>query len=275
MSVIKLIGDFSIREHAPVEVNDIVDYVAKIGATDEIYFFDANIKTSVLKGIIKQWEYPLSDAPDAPVRRVAEIYTASSLPPDEKRLIECKELLHVMEPEHFRVNTYKAVDDLVKKIILPPELIDPFSDGVHANSDRAAMYHALAVLFPLAVRDLFMPPFKDDKIDLAYIADIVHLPLYYVNMVMSDHWAIIHGMMLRRRQPDRVATLNGDDSPIEVHSVPLGDDPYTYAKRMNERLERNGSPVVPAFAIESHGEKRKVSAGELAAYEPRNGLKPG
>jgi hypothetical protein len=43
----------------------------------------------------------------------------------------------------------------------------------------------------------------------------------------------------------RVTFLVADKTPFEVHNVPLGKDPETYAREWNERSERNGQPARP------------------------------
>jgi hypothetical protein len=125
----------------------------------------------------------------------------------------------------------------------------------------------------MATRNLLMAPYKEGKISLAFIADLVELPLFYVSLVMSDHWTRVHHNMIRPRRiagPDRVSTLKADHSTIEVHSVPIGTDPYSYAKHLAERT-RDSTKSASAFLIESGGQRRTLSASELEVYAPRTG----
>lgn len=73
------------------------------------------------------------------------------------------------------------------KIILPPELQDPV-DGEQVWSDRAAVYQAVAILFPWATRELLMRTFQEGKLTIEDIATMLDLPSRYVRLVMSDLW---------------------------------------------------------------------------------------
>jgi hypothetical protein len=189
-----LIRQFSTRTILPVQVEDVAAALVAAGIADEIYYFwNIEMDTGVLKGAITHWEYP---AGDGKTKRVVDIETARSLPLPEKRLVQCKELLHVLDPATFQVNTREAAFGLVQKIIIPPEFQDPFTDGHLANSDRVAILHALAVLFPFACRELLMKPLAEGKLSLQQIAEFADLPVEYAAVVMSETWPTVHQMMI-------------------------------------------------------------------------------
>ena len=265
VSVFKLIQKFAARTIVPVEVDDVVEFIRRLGVKDEIFFWEADISPETLQAAITHWEYPL----DGKIIVVADIHTARCLPLHQKRVAQVKELLHILDPEHFRVNTLQDVHALIEKIILPPDLVDWENDGVHANSDRAAIVHALAVLFPWAARELLIGPFKDEKITLTEMSELLALPPSYIQFVLSDIWVELHEAMVgpqQMRWPDKVTTLKADHSPIEVYTVPFGDDPYSYARKMHERNHMSGP--IAAFRIERGGVESTLSVSELAAYKP-------
>jgi hypothetical protein len=269
LSIFGLIKRFSTRATVPVEVEEIVDFIRRLKIKDEIYFWEADISSDVLTATVMHWEYP--DGSGGCVNAV-DIYTARSLPLDELRLAQVKELLHILDPVQFRCNTLEDVEALIENIVLPPDLVDYDEDDVHGNSDRAALFHALAVLFPWAARDAFMPAYQAGKITLTEIASYVALPVPHVKFVMSDQWPEIHYAMMgpeRPRLPDKVHTLDADGSPIEIYSVSRGTDPYAYAKEIEVRKRGVGKPIA-AFLIESGGVARTFSATEVASYIPRN-----
>ena len=84
-----------------------------------------------------------------------------------------------------RVTKPEDIERLVEKIVLPSDLQDPFSDGIHALTDRVAITYAAAVLFPFGARQILMEPFTDNKLSLAKIADMAELPPRYAALVMS------------------------------------------------------------------------------------------
>jgi hypothetical protein len=275
VSLLKLINEFSARETVPIEVDEIVDYLRKLGIKDEVYFWDADIDTDVLKGTIVHWEYEVQGW----TYKVADIYTARSLNSEEKRLVQAKELLHILDHRIDRVNTLEDVEALIEEMALPLSSINPEKDSDHAKSDRDAILHVLPVLFPMAARDLFLLPLKENKIDIDFITDLVALPKSVARFVMSDLWAAFHHTMMAELRaeipiPDRVHTIDANQATIEVYSVPLEDDPYSFAKRVEER-NRDAARPAKAFVIETRRERRTFSSSELAAYTPRNGLKSG
>ncbi len=274
-SLLKLINEFSAREIVPIEVDDIIAYLRAWGIKDEIYFFDADIDTDVLRGTIVHWEYQAKGW----TYKVADIYTARTLSPEEKRLVQAKELLHILDHRIDRVNTPEEVEALIENMALPLSEIDWKTDGGHARSDHRTVLYALPVLFPMAARGLFLPKLKENKIDISFIAELVALSKSVVAFVMSDLWAEVYPGMIAALAselpiPDRVHIIGVNQTTIEVHSVPLEDDPYTYAKRLEER-NRDVSPPVSAFIIETRRERRTFSPSELMAYTQRNPLKRG
>ena len=267
MNVFKLIQKFSARETVPVEVQDVVDFLRELGIKDEIYFWEVDVSGNRLKAAITHWEYPDGRGE---IKTVADIHTERSLSAEEKRAAQVKELLHILDHEHFRVNTFKDVEMLIEKIVLPPDLIDYENDGHHALSDRLAAYHMLAVLVPWAARKLLIAPLKSGRVTIEKIADMVALPVPLVQFVMSDQWDRVFEVMMgaeRPRIPDKVHTLKPDHSTIEVHSVPLGDDPDTYARRFHEKHGVNGP--IAAYRIERRdGESLTLSTKEIASFTP-------
>lgn len=191
---IDLIRDFSKRDRLPIDVQEVVDAITARGIKDEIYYFwDHNLDATVLRGYIKHDEYP---QPDGTSRFVAEI-TYGKLGDEWERLVCCKELLHLVDPIENRAANAEAVERLVEKIVLPPDMVDPFSDGVHANSDRLAIIHAVAVLFPLAARNILLPAYTEKKLTPADISDLAELPPRYAVLVMSEQWEDVHNLIVK------------------------------------------------------------------------------
>jgi hypothetical protein len=114
--------------------------------------------------------------------------------------------LHILDPAHHRVATKEQVDGLIKKIILPPELADPFGDDEHFDSDRIAQLEATAVLFPLVVRNELYAMYMAGKITLPSVADALELPVEYATTVMSGFWPAVHKSLIDRRRRFEVET---------------------------------------------------------------------
>lgn len=175
---------FADREEVPVDVNEVVDVLRGSGIKHDIFFYEVRIEDESLRGALLHWEWPNTD----PIRECADIYYASDLGSDWKRLVCCKELLHILDKETYRVKTPAEVKRLVERIVLPTEFQDPIKDGIGVITDRFAIYQAVAVLFPWATRELLLAPYKSQKLTVDDIAKMVDLPPRYVKLVMSDYW---------------------------------------------------------------------------------------
>lgn len=193
MNVKELIVKYSTLEVVPVEVESVEKDINASGIPDIIKYWEAEINTDPLRGQINHWEYTESDGKK---QRVADIYYGSELTRDWQRLVCCKELLHILDEERLRVVDNQHFEKLIEKIILPLELQDPIQDGTYVNNDRLAVYHAVAILFPLAVRNLLLPFYLEEKFTLDEIAKMVDLPVRYVSLVMSEFWSEIHEILI-------------------------------------------------------------------------------
>jgi hypothetical protein len=119
----------------------------------EIYFWDE--ETNFLKGTIVHWEYDTQGR----TRKVVDIYTGKSLPPEEKRLVQAKELLHILDSRVDRASTLEDVERLTEEMAAHPSE----QNGYHTNSDREAVLLVLPVIFPMAVRELFSSPASTER----------------------------------------------------------------------------------------------------------------
>jgi len=194
MSVKQLIRDFSARTSVPVEIDDVIAAIRAKGVIDEIYpFWDVNLDPRILKGYIKHDELIVDET--GKTKRVAEI-TYAKMGHETERLVCCKEILHIIDPDAYRVSSPSQIEELVERIVLPPDLVDESEDGLPVLSDRLALWEATAVLFPLATRNLVLPAFTNGRMSLAEIADLVEIPVRYAAMVMSGVWEQIHTLLI-------------------------------------------------------------------------------
>jgi hypothetical protein len=188
----------------PVEVDEVVEFLRASGVKDELYLWEVDINSERLRGSLVQWEpweYPMNGE----VHYVGDIYVAKSLPPDWRRLVVCKELLHVIDPVDCRVNSEADIEQLIEKLVLPPELQDAKQDGWKVLTDKVAIYEAIAVLFPLAARALMLELLKSGKTTVGEIAHIVDLPERFVRLVMWEKWPNVHSNLVGEPDAEEAA----------------------------------------------------------------------
>ena len=71
---------------------------------------------------------------------------------------------------------------------LPPGLADIKTDGGQVWGDRLMDVQAVAVLFPMAARNILLKSYQEEKILPATLATLARLPERYVRWVMSEQW---------------------------------------------------------------------------------------
>ncbi|SDI98189.1 hypothetical protein SAMN05216338_103549 [Bradyrhizobium sp. Rc2d] len=225
-----------------MQVDDIVNYLRGVGIQDEIFFFPTTkLDIGILKGEIER----LIDEAVIPPKKIANIYSAEELHTSERRLVEGKELLHLLDEEHFRVHTFEKLEKLIEQIVIEPgSKYSVPEDETLADIDRRAIIHALAVLFPFAVRAQLVTPYKAGKISLQEIVELVDLPLEHVQAVMDDRWEHAHKLMIRPQRsagPERVAIMSDAGHQVAIASVPIGQDPKRYAEELSRRMAKSKS----------------------------------
>lgn len=194
MSIAEIVRKFDDRFVVPVDVNDVKAALIEMGVRDVIWFWAVDIDAEVLRGQLVHWLQKGEPASTGAFKGVADIYYAESLSRDWQRLVCCKELLHIIDPESALAATPEVVMRLTEKISLPPDLQNGVKDGMPALTDRVALLQATAVLFPWASRELFR---KDGKLSTHQIAKLMDLPERYVAAVMDDDWELIHDIVVK------------------------------------------------------------------------------
>ncbi len=197
MSVSRLIRAFSARHTAPVQTDEVLEVLKAWGVRDEIWFFEVEMDTGIMKGQVAEWEAPWDDGT---TRRFADISTAKGLSTSEKRLVQCKELLHLIDPDWARVSDEDAIMDLINEVVAPPDTADPYGEETDsADADNRTIWSALAVLFPWQVREVYLPAYRLRLIGDQQIAELLDLPTQHVTFVMSDKWPEVYAKMTDAR----------------------------------------------------------------------------
>lgn len=185
MPLKKILGFFSKVETVPVELDDVVAQLRHNGVEAEVYYFPADIDPNILRGQLNHWEYPDNDGG---LHSCVDIEYSKHLDEDWQRIVVCKELLHILDGDAERTDTPEKIKHLIDRIVLPPDLREPEKDGLAVLTDRIVLYIAVAILFPLATRELLKPKFDDGTISLHDISRLLCLPLRFVVLVMNDAW---------------------------------------------------------------------------------------
>lgn len=182
-----IIEEFSRHCDLPVDIADISQAILDKGFVAFVQLYDIDTDPHVLSGML----YFTEDRPPYSVeeRRCAHVSVSINLPETMRRLICCKELLHILDSGGAAADTQAAVSSLVAEIILPNEIArDLALLKLPELSDRFGILTALAVLLPRdALADL-RPLFDAGKIGIEEIAQMAELPESVVAFALTDDW---------------------------------------------------------------------------------------
>lgn len=196
MLIAKFVYVFSGRNDVAIEPeDDVLKAILEFGCKDEVYFFpDPGMNPGIVRGFIEHYEYPV----ETEKVRCALITYSAQMPHDWQRLVACKELLHILDPIEACDKNEAEIEHLMSKIVLPPEMQDP-TDGYGVLTDRVMLAYAVAVLFPMGARTLYLKLMEAGQITLADIAEEVGIPFMYVQWVMSPVWPEYHERLVKLR----------------------------------------------------------------------------
>lgn len=197
MQVKKLIAEFSTKEKLPIELKEVEKALRANGveADEEIYYFyDVELPPDSFAGFVHSEKIPFG----ADDWRLLHTITYAKMGEPMERLVCCKEMLHILDPDYLKANTIETVNRLISEIILPPDFTNFVNNGAHANSDMIGIAHAIAVLMPLAAIEILRPALKAGKISIERIAEIAELPIFAVSAAMSDPWPDFHAHLVKR-----------------------------------------------------------------------------
>ncbi len=199
MSVSRILEEFSKFDSLPIEVSRVLDMIRELGVLDIIEFYqDLDLDTKVLGGFLKRTEIV-----DGAGIAFKSLITYGKLGHELERIVCCKELIHVLDPIRHRVSSPAQVKDLISKIALPADLVDPIVDGEHVWTDRIATLEAVAILFPLGARNVLYEKYMTERISLAWIAEQAELPVGMVKYAMNGDWpSTVNRLISRRRRAE-------------------------------------------------------------------------
>jgi hypothetical protein len=96
------------------------------------------------------------------------------------------------------VSTPEAINHLVTRIVLPPDLREHGKDGITVLNDKFVIFQSVAILFPMAIRALVKPKYDEGKLTLDDVCRLLMLPPRYVLLVLSEVWDEVYPMIISR-----------------------------------------------------------------------------
>jgi hypothetical protein len=196
MSIGRVVRHFEGSGKVPVDINDVLALVRELVPTLKIKVRGVNVDPSKLRGTC--YRYAIDDAKILLPQQVAYIVYSRQMEPEWQRLVCCKELVHILEPDPIWTSTKEKVLHLAERVIRP---LDVTPAGLNPNSigavfDQLAKWHAMAILFPFGLWEEALPLVKKGKVTAEQVADWVELPVDHVAFVLSDEWKAVRETLL-------------------------------------------------------------------------------
>ncbi|MGO4449136.1 hypothetical protein AB4Y96_09430 [Phyllobacterium sp. TAF24] len=182
----KLIDTFAGRIELPIEVTEASDVLVNFGIQDEIILSPADTDPGKVRGIF--YQFTKHPAVYAAPHLVTLIVYSQNVDLGWQRLICCKELIHLCDGKDERTDKVEEVSSLVEKLLGPLSTEDYGLADLMAAVDKLAIYQALAILFPLAARDVAILAMDAGERTIDEIVEWVQLPPKLVELVLSEEW---------------------------------------------------------------------------------------
>jgi hypothetical protein len=171
----RLIDHFSGFTTVPIDPDDVAAQIISFGVKDEIEYVGVDIDTRVIYGAYKQYTFRNTVYGD-PIVHV-DIYYDRSLTRDWRRVVCCKELLHILDHSISKSSTQQDCEKLVEHLAAF-DYSSPFSDEkLQAWNDELMTFYAMAVLLPWDAREILREDFLEDESRFPVIVEKCDLPI--------------------------------------------------------------------------------------------------
>jgi hypothetical protein len=196
MSIGKVVRHFEGIGKVPVDIKDVLALARELCPDETIKVRGVKVDNKKLKG--NCYRYKIPDGKILMPRPVSLVVYSTLDHEYCQRLVCCKELVHVVEPDPIVTSKKEEVVHLAERVTKP---IPVGASGVAPNDlqvflDQLAKWQALAILFPFGLWEEIMPKYKAGKVNLETIAEWVELPPEFVATIMLDAWATLRTTLI-------------------------------------------------------------------------------
>lgn len=197
-----IFNHFACYTNLPVSLNDVQAHIAGTRTADRVHIYEVDFDPRYLRGMCWLTDERAHNAINH--QKVARIFVSKHLTPEWRRLVICKELLHLLDSHRETAQTRSQVDDLIEKIVLPADILD----GLATLNDRMGLLHAMMVLFPRDAISLFQERLEKPEASVETIAKMAMLPERMVRVCFSSVWKSLTDGLTPNYPPDDQPTLD-------------------------------------------------------------------
>lgn len=177
MSYVALVKAFEQVENLPLPVDKVLDWIRANTDHKDIRLHPVGRKKKAFRGAFRRIGIPSGNMYSGEYDIHCQILYGEDLPSEWKRLVICKEAMHVFDGGGGQVDSGEALRKLIPAVILNELKGAPFLPAVN---DHMGAFKALAVLMPRAARRKLKA--AGEKRSTVEIARFVQLPDFYVDI---------------------------------------------------------------------------------------------
>jgi len=176
---------FSTYTNLSIKLDTICEQAKEYDAAHEFKF--AAVEIDADKMLAMHRMYQEIDSNGNPYRTAVIAWSSSIRDESVRRLVCCKEILHVFDDDTHTAQTLDAVNSLLDQVVVPP------SSGIlattaSAESDKNGMLHALMILLPRDSLAILKPMVEEGQIGVEDVARLAEIPEPYARLALSDVW---------------------------------------------------------------------------------------
>jgi len=172
----------------PVQVENIKQWFVDRGIQEEINLLEVEMRRDVCAAIFERRSGVAPPYADTP--RVANILISNELNECWKRLIACKEMIHLTDSEGQRAKTREQIQTLIEDI---RPVFNGYNQDVSfddrspaVKADFLAFKRAFFLLAPLSAVDGIRDAYTSGAVDDSDVALFLKIPEVFIPMIMSE-----------------------------------------------------------------------------------------
>lgn len=175
---------FSCYTKLPVRLDFIKQHILETGHVSKIIRVPVKPKSFLVYGGFHKYR---DTAPYCSGGVIALIGFPKDAPEDLQRVVQVKEMLHVLDPDEATSPTKDKVNDLIDDLMVE-ETKRAMGIGLPAQYDHKGLLHALAILLPRDALDIIRPVYKRGGCTVEEIAKWAVVPERMVRIALTDSW---------------------------------------------------------------------------------------
>jgi hypothetical protein len=192
---------FAERTVLPVKIDEIADWIKSKGFANEIRYHPLDRPPNVVAALVRvdRWRhlYGIDDYV------VADIPYSTQLDEPMQRVAAAKELSHILDGDEYVAKTYGQISTLISEVVIPLELLAEMAKLAGPGmKDHSGILAGLALLVPLAARNILFDLYEAGHIGVREIATVAHIPEAYAEFVMTERWGAVLERICKNPHPN-------------------------------------------------------------------------